>query len=885
MITDEEIEIFSQTLDGILGLNEPIDLKKDGVLNASMEIALALKKVSFESEIVIPEQIRKNWVIRVKNKNHLINRQFLNPFISMKRAYIVLILAVVALLIGFYQPVLATVSPLFGYVYISELGFLPRQDTRILAQPIQQKHQDQSVTVTRGVVSPTETILFLKFSDIARPVDGAWLELPSGDHLDLKSWRYFPDQPDSQGVQLNFPHIPIEVSDTTLGLKEGWRLPLHWILATQSALPDVQVISDQNPSSILSEQPSNPCIEKLPIKLCLLAATTNHEDTSLLLKVDYLDPIFKRSQSGLTWQNEAQPIQLTTEEGENYQSKSEQNDTLFFPPLREAQKVTLSIPALLADVDIPDQIISVNLGEHPQANDVIPLNAQVQVLDSTIHFHEARLIGDGVHSLRLTLNADDEVYRENKITPIFLELGKPDKIDDLYGSGNLTGSKDIFVELKRPSGVISGTINLPIIGATVIVPGPFEFTFPITRSTDAESSTPNLTTTAVVEANPNNFSPLSPPTALPLSKYHYYEEPIRSGDLLYALGAGDKTNVYLVQPGENPRALMDLPGTVAQVFVHPDRQGIDYLVGVSKTKDGFSYIDNLQLYSVRFDQPKPYLLFTFPPNPENFIGTTVSGNWSFDGRFGIFRLPNTAPGGYGWRFLWMDLNCRQSGDCQAHDIKIPKNLDLYTASFAPADFRILFSGADTSATGKTDLFLYHFNPNESGVELKNLTSSYNLGDGINSAQWLDSGKIFSICSPDSEILEAKAFCWLDPLTGQLTQSNPSHPIPDGMRLLSQYWVSVTGQYLAALFYPISANWGESLPTLHLLSLNDQLDRNLDQAKYILSADFSPDERFLAYLIEQETNLKLDVIEVKGDLHQNILTTLVPSNYLFINWIH
>ncbi len=166
------------------------------------------------------------------------------------------------------------------------------------------------------------------------------------------------------------------------------------------------------------------------------------------------------------------------------------------------------------------------MGENPQSDQVISLKADIHVLGTTVRFRKATWVGDGVNSLHLTLVAEP-VETKDGIPPLMLQMGKPERVDDLYGSGNLNGSKDLFVELirpLRPQGKISGVLELPIVQATVILSGPFEFTFSLSQMMPQPSPTP-----AVV--NPDNFSPAPTPTPLALDtdrftgRLHLYEFP------------------------------------------------------------------------------------------------------------------------------------------------------------------------------------------------------------------------------------------------------------------------------------------------------------------------------------------------------------------------
>ncbi|MGB9673472.1 MAG: hypothetical protein ACPL3P_04980 [Anaerolineales bacterium] len=882
-MTDRIIQQFNRALDGLLGLGEIHPSTEDALINANIQMAQAIQKITFAEEMEIPVGLRQDWIAAVsKKKDEPI------PFLSRipQPLWLGLIMVVLALLIGFYQPVLAEVSQIFGYVYLPDVGFLPRNSTLILAQAVRQQHDGQSVTVRRGVASPSQTILFIEFNDAARAVDGAWLELASGEKISLESWQYFPNQPQTHGIRLIFPALPENQTSVTLALREGWRIPLQWIPATQSALPNVQAIPFPATATVLTESTALPCAEDANIKLCLSAATRDPQNISLLLKVDFKNPDFKRSDLGLTWQSETQAVQLITDQNHPLSMIREEQDTLLFPLSKAGQKFTLSIPAILADVTIPQQFLTIDVGKNPQANQTIPMDASVLVLGNKVHFSKATLVGDGIQSLRLTLHADQPLVSEHGITPVMLQLGKPDKIDDLYGSGILGGENDIFVELIRPTGKINGVIKLPIIAATVSLQGPFEFPFVLAPNNNGENGSQfSLPTPAVLEVNPNNYTPAPTSSALSLTAYDYHGEKIQAGDLIYTLVEGNQTHLYRLQAGNSPRLLVDLPGVVTQVFVHPDRLGLDYLAGVSQTKNQVNYVDDLQLYSLRFDQTAPRLLYSFPPNPDGVIGTAISADWSYDGQFAIFRLPNQSPGRTsGWRYLWMNLQCRTSPPCQAEELNLSPNLDLYSASFAPTDFRILFSGADLSSTGKMDIFLSSFSTSQMPSSPQNLTAAYPIGDGITPALWSNSGLVFTLCSLDASKFEPDAFCWLDPNTAKLKQVEILQPVQNGMRLYGNYWISAGGKYLVALFFPANALWGETLPTLRLLNLEAAKALDLDKAQALLTSAFSADERYLAYIAQTDQEWKWILVDLQSNSLETINKFAHPFAAYWMGWV-
>ena len=675
------LEQFTQELDVLLGLHPGLAPTLD---DTSMQAASLLMGMDMDAGAAPQPELRARWISHTRT---FTPQRSTRSLFAAKWAWVAALLLILALLIAFRQPVFAAVERLFGYIYIQDLGFLPANSTLVLAQPVVQSHDGRSLLALRGTGTPRETALTLEYSDIASPSDGAQLETATGEVIPLSWWEYSPNAPDLHGVRLHFPALPSGVTQTTLVLPEGWRLPLTWIPASQSGLPDVQVIPYPGADAETSS-PADACVEKNGMELCVLAATTSSEATSILVQAQSANPdlIAGSSWQGLVWQTETEPVTLRDAQGNLFPMDGE-GSTLTFPALPGGQQVTLSVPALLAGVNIPEQTIVVDVGPDPQPDTVIPLDVSIQVLDMTVHFSDATFVGDGVNSLRLTLNADP-VQTVNGLTPASLEIGKPDRVDDLYGTGMLTGSKDIFVELLRPNGKITGVLTIPVVSANVIVDGPFEFSF-------ALPETVSVTATPIV-ADPNTFFPAPTPTPLSLDRYAYSDQPLQSGDLLFTVINGDNTDVYAFTPGVDPqpRLFATLPGAVAQMYVHPDRQGLDYLAGSHEIRDGFSYIDHIRLYTLRFAEKTPRLLYNFAPNPANAIGTTVYADWSFDGKYMAFRDSGGGRPGFLERFGWFDMSCRTSGLCPQHEILVNEHLSLSAPIFSPYDYRILFSGAD-----------------------------------------------------------------------------------------------------------------------------------------------------------------------------------------------
>jgi WD40 repeat protein len=879
-MTDKLIDQFSQWLDQLLGLaagqaSVPVAMPEVQDIH---QVAVALHEMDFEAELSPRAELRSRWESHAQNLNarNPPSRRLLNARIPCVAA----LLLALALLVAFRQPVLAAVSRLFGYIYIQDSGFLPADSTLVLQQPVMQAHNGLSLTVTRGVSRPNGTSLYIEYSDTVSPADGAFLEIAGGAQLALSYWEYSPNSPGSHGIKLGFPALPAGITQTTLVMHAGWHLPLTWIPAAQSQLPDVRAVP-----YIDATQQTSPvadlCVEKHGIRLCLRAATTGSENTSVLMDATPTNPVLSSSSwlQGLVWTSRSEPVTLRDEQGNIYPldiRRPPLDGTLFFPPLGGTHTLTLTIPALYATVDISDQVITVDMGTDPQPGTIIPLDANIHVLGATVHFSKATFVGDGVSSLRLTLNADEPIQTVDGITPDQLELGRPDRVDDLYGNGDFGGSKDIFVELIRGSGKITGVLNLPVISATVIVQGPFEFTFTLS-DTSATTPTPLV-------ADPNAFSPALTPTPLSLDSYSYSRRTLESGDLLYTVLDGDKTNMYAYTPGagSQPSLVAILPGEVSQIYIHPDHQGMDYLAGIQVTRDGTTYIDSMSLYTLNFEEAGPRLLYTFSANAGGMVGTAVSGEWSYDGRFVIIQSPQTTPGSGDWKFFWFDLSCRTGANCEPHKIVVPPSFSLSYPTFAPNDYRILFSGLDTSIGGIQGIFLLNFDRQQPDRQVVKIPSNMSIADIVaQPAAWTPDGFIFTGCW-DATPHETDFFCKIDPATGTATHGEPVSPNLDGYRLFGfAYWLSPSGNQLLYLLFPINAT-DVSIPDLRFLDQDGHLGAIVASSFSISNVMFSPSGQSIAYMLDDEQ--RVEIYDIPTGSHTNIFDGDVPSALSGMGWV-
>lgn len=718
------------------------------------------------------------------HSQELVNKKLSTRLISRKAWVTIGILLVIFLITFiFREPVLAAAGRLFGYGYFPQVGFIALDGAQILKSPIMQEHGESSLTVTSGLATREKIILWLKFVKSDATAAGAWLETASGERIEYSYWNYDSNQTDF--IRLEFPPLAAGNNQTTLMLPAGWQLPLTWIPATQSALPDVKMVQDSDgmtETDAVTTLPSANCSEQHGIQVCLLAATVTGENTSILVKASSAnlkmvpgDPFM-----GLAWTTEKDPVLLRDENGVIYPLSGQHGDTLEFPALpSENQKVSLIIPAIIAKVNIPEQTVRVDMGDDPQPDQEIVVNADIQVLGTTVRFRKATFIGDGVNSLRVTLNAEP-LETVDGITPFMLEMSKPDRIDDLYGSSGLAGSKALFVELIRPQGKIAGILELPIVKATVIVAGPFEFTFSLSQFTTPPTSTPEL-------AKPDTFFPAPTPTPLALDTYQFTGLLPKSGDLLFTVVNGNTTGLYYADP-INPTEIEQiarLPGQVYQVYLHPDGLGIDYLVG-EQINSGLIVTDevfyrNARLFTLRFTDTLPRLLYTFPRGDGSVQGTQIKVDWSSDGKLLAYQQCGTQPkpGEAFWKTGWLNLTCRETGDCKAQEFQLAKGLDLYNPQFSPQGYNLMLEGSNSaSGSGSYDIFMINFNQVGIPGQLINLSNTDQLNEYF--PHWdPKTGHVIAFC-PTEPSEAKKAFCIYDSTNGArqegegINQYNPQN---------------------------------------------------------------------------------------------------------------
>ena len=174
-----KLDQFAVELDTLLGLHTGPTL---AVEDSALKTASHLIGMDMDAGAAPKPELRARWIshTRTLNPQHSTRR-----LLTAKWAWAAALLLVLALLIAFRQPVFAAVGRIFGYIYIQDSGFLPADLTLVLAQPVAQEHNGRTLLAMRGIATTQEIPLYLEYSDIASPADGAQLETLTGDVIPL----------------------------------------------------------------------------------------------------------------------------------------------------------------------------------------------------------------------------------------------------------------------------------------------------------------------------------------------------------------------------------------------------------------------------------------------------------------------------------------------------------------------------------------------------------------------------------------------------------------------------------------------------------------------------------------------------------------------------
>lgn len=694
---------------------------------------------------------------------------------------LIAVLAVAAVLVAGPKNVYGSLLRLFGY--IPGVGIVNLDEVMVLENGVAQQHQAAMLTVQQGVAGKHDTKLWLKFSSVARPVDGAWLQADNGQRYELIDWRFDPNTTDSQGVLAVFQPLPNEAMATVLALPEGWRIPMQWIPGREANLVPADVL-DAAPQETGTPGESHPavgtaqtgCVDAAYVGLRLKAAVRT--ETGLQLLLEETDKSGYRRGS-LMWHNAVDPQfpetgpWLVDAAGQTYPIdpwrapqagalEPNQQILAFSGVPQEAGLLRLVVPDVTVSVDVDEEIV-VNVGEHPQAGQVIPLDATVMVEGAQVHFSQAEIRSDAPDSLRLH-GLSDEIAEVNGVKPVIFELGRPERVVELYGSGSKRGRISFELELIQNGQLLTGEIRLPVISAAFRHEGPFEISFespPLSQPDDAQ---PNL-------LDPGTYEPLPPAGAMAMDAFRLSGRTLQSGDLLAFSMQGENTRVRVASI-ENKFVLEDLavlPGYVLALHPHPDGAGFDYVAANSSGQTPGEYLQ--QLYRLRFEEPEPRLLVDrFEKDAQGFA-------WSYDGKYMAYLVDIVQPGQPNQRVLkLLPGGCDDTQTCQPLTMDTGTEV-LASLNWASNSYRLAASGTTQAGeAGSTDIFLLTLSEDPLRIEALNLTQSDELME-LAPEQWSrnDASLSYICAAPSSMVNNLYGLCEYDFTTGKGSVILPELP--------------------------------------------------------------------------------------------------------------
>lgn len=757
MSEDQRIDDFNRELDRLLSGFSPDGARAalDPAVRVTLEPAALLAAVDFSAEIHPRGGLKERWQRQSAR---------LRPRPALRWVWVGLAVALLALLVIFRQPVLASLGRLFGFAYLPQAGFVDLDQARLLQNAVTQVHEERSLTVTSGLITARDTQLWLEFSEEARAIDGAWLETPDGQRFELLNWGWWPDEPGSHGVAALFPSLPPEVAQVTLALPEGWRIPLTWVPGAESSLAPANVVAlyptDASVETPASSVAPSACADVLEISVCVQAAARSADAMQVLVETIPNGQYRLGSPFSLSpFENsgETEGIALIDEAGNSYpidagyiRMQGDEADlvsTFSFPGARELSgRLTLQIPALLASLPLEDDLV-IDLGADPQPGEEWAIDQTVDVAGMPLHFGRVTLEGDGADSLYLRVYSDPPDPNA-VVFPYAVEIGRPEGVQDRYGAGSGPDGVTIQVELQQPDGLVSGELHIPLTAATIKARTPFSLSFDAPAGLEATPGPQVITDGA--------FEPLPQGEPLPMDAFQSSGRALQAGDLLGVVQEGDHSLLYAASPEQdwNPEWVATLPGQVLAVQAHADGQGIDYLTGEYNTAT--ANIAYRQLYTLRFGDPAPRLMVG------QFERTAYGFAWSYDGRFLAYTASSDQPGASAQRYVRLiDLSCRESAACDAFTAD-SGDQDLYAITWSPSDYRMALGGtAQDQLTGASDIFLLALDAGTGATSLQNLTQSPQIDDRSPATWSADGAALFYACSTGATAVNEYSLCRSD----------------------------------------------------------------------------------------------------------------------------
>jgi hypothetical protein len=545
-------------------------------------------------------------------------------------AFIFLVLLGSMLALG-PRKVLSQLERWFGF--IPDYGFISSSEPLALGQAIYQDTHAGRVTLASGFADGRGTILHLEFDREANAPGRVWIEDNEGRQLKLQSWAFMPDQPGSQSLELHFGPMPKARTTWVLRSDDGWYLPLDWQPATSSRILQPNLLNSPSPlpNPSLNIERAIPCLKRKEVSICLAAVSVADGQIALLLEESVTDQGMVHAfnfdqfinpddpEQGIQLQNAAGASITLTASGPSF--KDGYISYTLSGELREEfsteGQLKLLLPALQFRLPLETQL-HLDIPTDLQDGESFSMDQNLDLGLGMLNFGQATLTGT-----RLFIYSE-EYQAKNGLEMLALELSKPERVDDLYGSSSEATAQGrrarLMLELEQPDGRLDGEVDLPIIGAYFLWTDLPELSFEIQALPAGEpASLPLPAPTAILPAH------AAPATKLPLL---WHNQPEASPELLYRAQKATVTTLYQTSAVDQYsfHPWVEIPGRVAALSLVPNMDALAFILGQDNQNPDWLFRQTSldALYLAPFGG-EAKLLTELPPH-------SVEAAWSPDGQ-------------------------------------------------------------------------------------------------------------------------------------------------------------------------------------------------------------------------------------------------------------
>lgn len=278
--------------------------------------------------------------------------------------------------------------------------------------------------------------------------------------------------------------------------------------------------------------------------------------------------------------------------------------------------------------------------------------------------------------------------------------------------------------------------------------------------------------------------------------------------------------------------------------------------------------------------PLPACWFPSRVGLNNHVGTEIIAAWSSDGRLMAYQQNGfePKPGESSSKIGWLDLACRETGDCSPKVLQLLEGLDLYDPRFSPQGYQLLMPGSNTaSGSGAPDIFLVAFSPEGMPGKIVNLSDTDQISELF--PRWNPkTGQVIALCPVDRAQAQ-KAICMYDPVTGERQEGEVIE-----LQNPQDYQVSSQGDWMAGLNINNRAG-GKGLLELRRFDFEGNVSAVLASGRWFDGFKLSEDGYFLAFLVFQdEGSLWLSLVPLPDRATTPVYQTETPGSLSWLGWV-